>query len=66
MDNTFGAAGYLCNPFEWGANIVVRLGDQVDQRARHGHGRVIVDGGNYNWANGKFPQIDGRRKGITD
>ena len=22
-DNTFGAAGYLCNPFEWGANIVV-------------------------------------------
>lgn len=29
-------------------------------------GGVIVDGGNYDWANGKFPQIDGRRKGITD
>ena len=23
VDNTFGAAGYLCNPFEWGAHIVV-------------------------------------------
>lgn len=23
VDNTFGAGGYLCNPFEWGANIVV-------------------------------------------
>ena len=26
-------------------------------------GCVIVDGGNYNWANGKFPQIDGPSEG---
>jgi len=26
-------------------------------------GGVIVDGGNYNWANGKFPQIDGPSEG---
>ena len=24
VDNTFGAAGYLCNPFEWGADILSR------------------------------------------
>jgi len=33
----------------------------------NGHGTamggVIVDGGNYNWANGKFPQIDGPSEG---
>ena len=63
VDNTFGAAGYLCNPFEWGANIV------VDSATKwiNGHGTtlggVIVDGGNYNWANGKFPQIDGPSEG---
>ena len=26
-------------------------------------GGIIVDGGNYNWANGKFPQIDGPSEG---
>ena len=63
VDNTFGAAGYLCNPFEWGANIV------VDSATKwiNGHGTtlggVIVDGGNYNWGNGKFPQIDGPSEG---
>lgn len=57
VDNTFGAAGYLFRPIEWGANIVV----QSATKWIGGHGTtiggVIVDGGNYNWNNGKFPQF---------
>lgn len=57
VDNTFGAGGYLCKPIEWGANII------VDSTTKwiNGHGTaiggVIIDGGNYNWGNGKFPQF---------
>jgi O-acetylhomoserine (thiol)-lyase len=57
VDNTFGAGGYLCRPIEWGANIVV----ESTTKWIGGHGTtiggVIVDGGNFNWANGKFPQF---------
>jgi O-acetylhomoserine (thiol)-lyase len=57
VDNTFGAGGYLFGPIEWGANIVV----ESTTKWINGHGTtiggVIVDGGNYNWANGKFPQF---------
>ena len=57
VDNTFGAAGYLFRPFEWGANIVVE--SATKWIGGHGTtiGGVIVDGGNYNWGNGKFPQF---------
>ncbi|MDR6943386.1 O-acetylhomoserine aminocarboxypropyltransferase/cysteine synthase family protein [Mucilaginibacter pocheonensis] len=57
VDNTFGAAGYLFRPLEHGAHIVV----QSTTKWVGGHGTsiggVIVDGGNYNWGNGKFPQF---------
>ena len=57
VDNTFGAGGYLFRPLEHGANIVV----ESSTKWIGGHGTtiggVIVDGGNYNWANGKFPQF---------
>jgi O-acetylhomoserine/O-acetylserine sulfhydrylase len=57
VDNTFGAAGYLFRPIEWGANIVVE--SATKWIGGHGTtiGGVIVDGGNYNWGNGKFPQF---------
>jgi O-acetylhomoserine (thiol)-lyase len=57
VDNTFGAAGYLFRPFDWGANIVVE--SATKWIGGHGTtiGGVIVDGGNYNWGNGKFPQF---------
>jgi len=55
VDNTFGAAGYLFRPLEHGANVVVHAATKWIG----GHGNsiagVIVDGGNYNWGNGKFP-----------
>ena len=57
VDNTFAAGGYLFRPLEHGANIVVE--SATKWIGGHGTciGGVIVDGGNYNWANGKFPQF---------
>ena len=57
VDNTFGAAGYLFRPLEHGANVVVA--STTKWIGGHGTsiGGVIVDGGNYNWGNGKFPQF---------
>jgi O-acetylhomoserine (thiol)-lyase len=57
VDNTFGAAGYLFRPFEHGANIVVESATKWIGGHGTSIGGVIVDGGNYNWANGKFPQF---------
>lgn len=57
VDNTFGTGGYLFRPIEHGANVVV----ESTTKWIGGHGTtiggVIVDGGNYNWNNGKFPQF---------
>jgi O-acetylhomoserine/O-acetylserine sulfhydrylase len=57
VDNTFGAAGYLFRPFEHGANVVVESATKWIGGHGTSIGGVIVDGGNYNWANGKFPQF---------
>ncbi len=57
VDNTFAAAGFLCRPIDYGANVVV----QAATKWIGGHGNsiagVIVDAGNYNWGNGKFKQF---------
>jgi O-acetylhomoserine/O-acetylserine sulfhydrylase len=55
VDNTFGAGGYLFRPLEHGANVVVA--SATKWIGGHGTtiGGVIIDGGNYNWGNGKFP-----------
>lgn len=63
VDNTFGACGYLCNPFDWGANIVVDSATKWINGHGTAMGGIIVDGGNFNWGNGKFPQIDGPSDG---
>ncbi|MBS2212509.1 O-acetylhomoserine aminocarboxypropyltransferase/cysteine synthase [Carboxylicivirga mesophila] len=57
VDNTFGAGGYLFRPLEHGANIVVE--SATKWIGGHGTtiGGVIVDGGNFNWGNGKFPSF---------
>jgi O-acetylhomoserine/O-acetylserine sulfhydrylase len=57
VDNTFGAAGYLFRPIEHGANVVVESATKWIGGHGTSIGGVIVDGGNYNWANGKFPQF---------
>lgn len=57
VDNTFGAAGYLFRPFEHGANVIVESATKWIGGHGTSIGGVIVDGGNYNWGNGKYPQF---------
>jgi O-acetylhomoserine (thiol)-lyase len=57
VDNTFGAGGYLFRPIEHGANIVVESATKWIGGHGTSIGGVVVDGGNYNWGNGKFPQF---------
>ena len=57
VDNTFGAGGYLFRPFEWGANIVTHAATKWIGGHGTSIGGVVVDGGNYDWGNGKFPQF---------
>lgn len=57
VDNTFGAGGYLFRPLEHGAHIVVASATKWIGGHGTSIGGVIVDGGNFNWGNGKFPQF---------
>ncbi|MBS7563101.1 O-acetylhomoserine aminocarboxypropyltransferase/cysteine synthase [Mucilaginibacter sp. Bleaf8] len=57
VDNTFGAGGYLFRPLQHGANVVVESATKWIGGHGTSIGGVIVDGGNYNWGNGKFPQF---------
>lgn len=57
VDNTFGAGGYLFRPIDHGAHIVVASATKWIGGHGTSIGGVIVDGGNYNWGNGKFPQF---------
>lgn len=55
VDNTFAGAGYLFRPIDHGANIVVESATKWIGGHGTSIGGVIVDAGNYNWGNGKFP-----------
>lgn len=55
VDNTFAGAGYLFKPIEHGANIVVESATKWIGGHGTSIGGVIVDAGNFNWGNGKFP-----------
>lgn len=55
VDNTFGAAGYLFRPLEHGANVVVQSATKWIGGHGTSVGGIIIDGGNFNWGNGKYP-----------
>jgi len=55
VDNTFGAGGYICNPISHGANIVITSATKWIGGHGSSMGGVIIDAGNFNWGNGKFP-----------
>jgi O-acetylhomoserine (thiol)-lyase len=57
VDNTFGAGGYLFQPIKHGANVVVHSATKWIGGHGTSIGGVIIDGGNYNWGNGKYPQF---------
>lgn len=56
IDNTM-ATPYLCRPFELGANIIVHSATKYIDGHATSVGGVIVDGGTFNWDNGKFPEL---------
>ena len=55
VDNTFGAAGYIARPIDFGANVVVASATKWIGGHGTSVGGIIVDAGNFNWGNGKFP-----------
>ncbi|CAA9194441.1 O-acetyl-L-homoserine sulfhydrylase 1 [Flavobacterium bizetiae] len=57
VDNTFGAGGYLFKPLDHGASIVVESATKWIGGHGTSIGGVIVDGGTYDWGNGKFKQF---------
>ena len=56
IDNTF-ATPINCRPFEYGADIVVHSTSKYMDGHAVALGGVIVDSGNFNWDNGKFPGL---------
>ena len=54
VDNTFGTP-YLCRPIEHGAAVVIE--SLTKWLGGHGTsiGGIVVDGGNFDWGNGRFP-----------
>ena len=56
VDNTF-ATPYLCRPLEWGADIVVYSATKFLGGHGTSLGGVVVDSGDFNWSNGRFPVI---------
>ncbi|MFP6828641.1 MAG: O-acetylhomoserine aminocarboxypropyltransferase/cysteine synthase family protein [Gammaproteobacteria bacterium] len=56
VDNTF-ATPYLCKPLDWGADIVVYSATKFLGGHGTSLGGVVVDSGNFNWSNGRFPVV---------
>ncbi|HVH83369.1 MAG TPA: O-acetylhomoserine aminocarboxypropyltransferase/cysteine synthase family protein [Steroidobacteraceae bacterium] len=56
VDNTF-ATPYLCRPLEWGADIVLHSATKYIGGHGTSIGGVVVDSGQFNWSNGRFPVI---------
>lgn len=66
VDNTFGAGGYLFNPFQHGASIIVESATKWIGGHGTSVGGVIVDSGNFDWSNGKFPLLSEPSPGYHD
>ena len=56
VDNTL-ATPYLCRPFEHGANIIIHSTTKYTDGHATSVGGILIDGGNFNWDNGKFPGL---------
>ena len=56
VDNTF-ATPINCRPFEFGADIVTHSTTKYMDGHAVSTGGVIVDGGRFDWSNGKFPML---------
>ena len=56
VDNTVGTP-YLCNPFEYGVNIVIHSTTKYAEGHAQSIGGIVVDGGNFDWGNGRFDEF---------
>lgn len=56
IDNTF-ATPINCQPIKYGANVVIHSTSKYMDGHAVALGGVIVDAGNFDWANGKFPGL---------
>ena len=56
VDNTF-ATPVLCRPIEFGADIVIHSTTKYMDGHAIQVGGVIVDSGNFNWDNGRYPEL---------
>ena len=56
VDNTV-ASPYLLNPIEHGADIVIHSLTKYISGNGTSLGGVIIDAGNFDWSNGKFPEF---------
>ena len=56
VDNTL-ASPVLCNPFQWGADIIVHSCTKFIGGHGTSIGGVIIEKGDFNWGNGKFPEL---------
>ena len=56
VDNTFPTP-YLCNPFDFGVDIVTHSSTKYIAGHATSVGGVIVEKGGFDWSNGKFPKF---------
>lgn len=56
VDSTF-ATPYLCRPIDFGVDIVVHSATKFLGGHGTSLGGVVVDGGSFDWANGRFPVV---------
>lgn len=56
VDNTL-ATPYHCTPLKLGANIVINSTTKYADGHASAIGGIIIDGGNFNWDNGKFKDM---------
>lgn len=65
VDNTVPTP-YLLNPVKFGADIVVHSTTKGITGHGNAIGGAIIDGGNFDWANGRFPQFTARQQVISN
>ena len=54
IDNT-ALTPMVCRPLDWGANVVVYSTTKYIGGHGTSIGGIVIDGGNFDWGNGKFP-----------
>lgn len=56
VDNTL-ATPILCRPFEYDVDIIIHSATKYTDGHGTSVGGIVIDGGSFNWDNGKFPEL---------